>query len=84
MGSKKKLIPWEQRTTTAYGKTMTNGEKQKIDNYNTNNKNEGQTKDNNWVLERKAIAQKSGTTDYKNIIRRHISQIGSILGVRGK
>ncbi len=84
MGSKKKRIPWELQTTTAYGKTMTNGEKQKIDNYNTSNKTEGQTKDNNWVLERKAIAQKSGTTDYKNIIRRHISQIGSILGVRGK
>lgn len=70
--------------TKAYGKKMSINEKNKIDNYNAQNRNEGKTKDENWQAQRESVAQKSGTVEYKNIIRRHMQQIGSILGVKSR
>lgn len=83
MGSKKKkFVPWEKQAVNAYGKTITNGEKQAIDNHNAANKAEGQTKDTNWAAERQSIVKKNGTVEYKSIIRKHRDEIGSILGVK--
>lgn len=83
-GQEEKMASLKKKFTNAYGKTMTVTEKQQIDNFNAANKNEGQTKDNNVQAQRESVAQKSGTVEYKNIVRRHMKQIGSILGVKSR
>lgn len=83
MGSKKKNAFWATHTN-AYGTTMTKTEKQNIDNHNAAERAEGQTKDANYTAERQSVATKSGTIEYKSIVRKHLDKLGSILGIRSR
>lgn len=78
MGSKKK----KDTRVSAYGTLMQPGEKAKIDNHNASEKQIGQTKDANYVAERQAAAQKAGTVEYKSFIKKHLNELGNILGVK--
>lgn len=80
MGSKTK----KNKDVNAYGTTMKATEKQKIDNYNTSEKQRGQTLDNNYTAQKQAIVQKDGTVDYKKYVRGHLKDLTSILGIKRK
>lgn len=82
MGSKKKAAIFANTYTNAYGTTMTKTEKANIDRHNSAERAEGQTKDANYTAERQAIAAKSGTVEFKSIVKKHLNDLGSILGIR--
>lgn len=78
MGSKKK----RDTRVSAYGTLMQPSEKAKIDNHNASEKQIGANKDANYVAERQAVAQKSGTVEYKSFVKKHLNELGNILGVK--
>ena len=79
MGSKSKK---QNTTVNAYGANMSMAQKESIYSHNANEKQRGQTLDNNYSAQRAAIVQKDGTVDYKKYIRSHLKDLTSILGVK--
>lgn len=79
MGSKKKKN--QDPNVSAYGTSMKQSEKNRIDSYNNAEKARGQTLENNFKVQKEAIVKKEGTVDFKKYLKKRADTLMNVLGV---